>query len=78
MESQIERLDASVGPEALEARLAALVPALARLLHAAVLDGASINFVLPFTEADAAQWWRTRALPEVAAGQRVLFIARLP
>ncbi|SMF53836.1 Ribosomal protein S18 acetylase RimI [Tistlia consotensis] len=54
----------------------AAIPALGALLHACVQDGASIGFVLPFEPAEAEAFWRTRVLPEVAAGTRLLLVAR--
>lgn len=54
----------------------AAIPELARILHACVHGGASVGFILPFTEADAAAWWRRVVLPGVAAGERVLLAAR--
>jgi ribosomal protein S18 acetylase RimI-like enzyme len=48
---------------------------LGQLLHACVLDGASIGFVLPFTEAEAEAFWRTRVLPGISAGSRLLLVA---
>ena len=57
--------------EELDARGAeAALPALAAILAACVAGGASVNFVLPFSEADAAAWWRARVLPALAAGSR--------
>jgi GNAT superfamily N-acetyltransferase len=54
----------------------AAIPDLARILHACVHGGASVGFILPFSEADAAQWWRDAVLPCVAAGARTLLAAR--
>lgn len=52
------------------------LPALAAILAACVAGGASVNFVLPFSEADAASWWRRKVLPALAAGERRLLVAR--
>jgi ribosomal protein S18 acetylase RimI-like enzyme len=52
------------------------LPALAAILAACVAGGASVNFVLPFSEDDAALWWRRKALPALAAGERRLLVAR--
>lgn len=52
------------------------LPALARVLAACVAGGASVNFVLPFSAADAEAWWRGAALPAVARGTRRLLVAR--
>ncbi len=35
-----------------------------------------MNFVLPFCEADAAAWWRSKVLPALAAGERRWLVAR--
>ncbi|QEL56211.1 GNAT family N-acetyltransferase [Chromobacterium paludis] len=55
----------------------AWLPELAELLHACVHDGASIHFVLPFSVAQAAAFWRDKTLPGVAGGGRVLLAALL-
>lgn len=52
------------------------LPGLTSLLHACVMDGASIGFVLPFSVADAENFWRDRVFPAVAQGTRVVLIAR--
>ena len=51
------------------------LPGLGALLHACVLDGASVGFVLPFSRADAAAFWRDRVLPAMHTGGRLLLIA---
>lgn len=53
------------------------LPALARLMQACVAGGASINFVLPFTQDDSEAWWRRAVLPALEAGERRLLVARL-
>lgn len=50
---------------------------LAELLHASVHAGASINFVLPYSEADAARFWTDKVLPALRGGGLVLLIARI-
>jgi len=50
---------------------------LSALLHACVHAGANINFVLPFSEADAEDFWTAKVLPPLRAGTRLLWIARL-
>ena len=50
--------------------------ALAEVLHAVVLDGASVGFVLPFSLDDALAFWRDRVLPAQRAGARRIWIAR--
>jgi len=57
--------------------IAAHVPELGALLHACVHAGASIGFILPFAPADAEAFWRDGVLPAMAAGERVLLVARL-
>ncbi|MFT6775964.1 MAG: ribosomal protein S18 acetylase RimI-like enzyme [Paracoccaceae bacterium] len=57
--------------DAAEARL----PELAALLHACVLDGASVGFILPFGMAQAQAFWTEKALPPLRAGSRVLLAA---
>lgn len=69
-----DRLELSLfGPAELERAL----PELAGLLHACVLDGASVNFVLPYAPAEAEAFWRDKVLPAVRAGARLLLVARL-
>ncbi len=47
------------------------------LLHACVLDGASIGFVLPFTQSQAEDFWREKVFPPVEEGRRILLSAWL-
>jgi ribosomal protein S18 acetylase RimI-like enzyme len=49
---------------------------LGALLHACVHDGASIGFVLPFTDHDSEAFWSSKVLPGVRAGGRVLWVAQ--
>lgn len=49
---------------------------LAGLLTAVVQDGASIGFILPFTDRDARHFWTEQVRPDVAARKRVLFVAK--
>ena len=49
---------------------------LGALLHACVHAGASVNFVLPYSEADSAAFWRQKVLPAVREGTRLLLVAR--
>ncbi|TNC12343.1 GNAT family N-acetyltransferase [Methylobacterium terricola] len=60
-----------LSPAAAEAAL----PDLAALLHACVLDGASIGFVLPFALPEAEAFWRD-GLPALQSGARRLLVAR--
>jgi ribosomal protein S18 acetylase RimI-like enzyme len=62
-----------IGVEALEARVAAF----GSVLHACVHAGASVSFVLPFTQADAEAFWRQGVLPALRGGQRALFAAEV-
>ena len=48
---------------------------LGALLHACVHAGANINFVLPFSEADAEVFWTRKVLPALRNGTRVLWVA---
>jgi ribosomal protein S18 acetylase RimI-like enzyme len=54
---------------------AAAVPGLAHLLVDAVRHGASLGFVTPFGDAEAARWWHAQA-DEVAAGDRLVWVCR--
>ena len=51
--------------------------ALAGIMRACVEGGASVNFVLPFTQSDSEAWWRRNVLPALAAGERRLLVARV-
>ena len=53
----------------------AALPDLAALLHACVLDGASIGFVLPFALSEAEAFWRD-GLPALRSGARRLLVTR--
>ena len=52
------------------------VDTLAAVLRACVHAGASVSFVLPFSHLDAKAFWSGQVLPEVAAGNRRLLVAR--
>ena len=65
----IEELDAAAA--------AREVPALADILRACVEGGASVNFVLPFTQQDSEAWWRRAVLPALEGGERRLLVARV-
>jgi GNAT superfamily N-acetyltransferase len=65
----IEELDAAAATRE--------VTALAAILRACVEGGASVNFVLPFTQADSEAWWRSAVLPALEAGERRLLVARI-
>jgi ribosomal protein S18 acetylase RimI-like enzyme len=49
---------------------------LGALLHACVHDGASIGFVLPFTENESEIFWSDKVLPRLRGGGLVLLVAR--
>lgn len=51
--------------------------ALAEILHACVLDGASVGFILPFEMSAARAFWTRTVSPGLAAGTRRLFLAHL-
>lgn len=51
--------------------------ALADILHACVLDGASVGFVLPFAVAAAREYWEASVFADLTPGSgRRLFLAR--
>ena len=58
------------------AQMEAQLPAFAALLHDCVEAGASINFVLPFSLAEAEGFWRRKALPGLRDGGLVVLAAR--
>ncbi|MCC8408482.1 GNAT family N-acetyltransferase [Mucilaginibacter sp. UR6-1] len=45
------------------------------LLHACVHNGASIGFVLPFSQTDGEGYWAARVLPAVQTGSVIMFAA---
>ena len=49
---------------------------LGALLHACVHGGASIGFVLPYTEDASEAFWSAKVLPAVRDGGRVLWVAQ--
>jgi ribosomal protein S18 acetylase RimI-like enzyme len=58
-------------PGDLEANLAGLT----EILHASVMAGASINFILPYEEADATRFWTDKVLPGLKGGKLVMLVA---
>ncbi|MCW5751555.1 MAG: GNAT family N-acetyltransferase [Alphaproteobacteria bacterium] len=50
--------------------------AFGELLHACVHAGASISFVLPFSEAEAMAFWISKVRPALLGGRLVLLAAR--
>lgn len=65
----IEELDATAAEREL--------PVLAEVMRACVEGGASVNFVLPFSQAESEAWWRRTVLPALASGERRLLVARV-
>ncbi len=65
----IEELDAATAEREL--------PDLAGIMQACVAAGASVNFILPFTQIDSEAWWRRVVLPALATGERRLIAARV-
>ena len=55
--------------------LAARIKDFGVLLHACVLDGASVGFILPYAQAEAEMFWRKKILPAVQEGGLVLLAA---
>ena len=53
--------------------LATHLEALADILFACVVDGASVSFVLPFNRAEARAFWQHKVFPAVQDGETVLF-----
>jgi ribosomal protein S18 acetylase RimI-like enzyme len=48
---------------------------LAGLLQACVVDGASVNFILPYSIEDAKNFWRRKVLPRMPDGGLVVLVA---
>lgn len=59
--------------EKLESDLAAL----GDLLHACVVAGASVSFVMPFSRGEATAFWRDKVLPSVKTGGSHLLVAEV-
>ncbi|WP_120497234.1 GNAT family N-acetyltransferase [Kiloniella sp. EL199] len=53
------------------------VEALASLLHACVLDGASVGFVVPFSLEESLDFWRGKVRPLIVNGEVVLMVCML-
>lgn len=60
-----------VSPEAYASR----IDGLAEVLHACVHAGASVNFILPFPEAEARAFWTAKVARAMEGGKRRLWIA---
>jgi len=50
---------------------------LAGLLHACVEDGASINFIHPYSHEDAKRFWMKKVLPRVSDDALTVLVARV-
>src|SRR5438046_559820 len=59
-----------------DSRLEEDLDMLAQVLHATVHAGASVSFILPFSQEDARAYWRNKVLPGVRAGTRRAILAR--
>ncbi|MGQ7791802.1 GNAT family N-acetyltransferase [Faunimonas sp. B44] len=71
-----KEIQATIRPAIVAAdELAGRLDAFAKLLHACVHAGASVNFVMPFPEAEARAFWERKVLPAVRDGTRVLLAA---
>ncbi|GAB5471385.1 MAG: GNAT family N-acetyltransferase [Rhodospirillales bacterium] len=57
--------------------LTALEAGLAEILQACVQARGSVGFILPFTLAEARAFWAEQVFPAVAAGDRLLWVARV-
>jgi hypothetical protein len=57
--------------------LAKAVERLAQILHACVLEGASVGFILPFERSEARTYWLDRVAAPHAAGGKLVLIATL-
>ncbi len=76
MRASEDSRDAAIRPAIVAAEdLASRLDAFAALLHACVHAGASVNFVMPFPEAEARAFWERKVLPAVRDGARVLLAA---
>ena len=52
------------------------VASLGEILHAAVLGGAGVSFVVPFSIDEARDFWTARVVPAVEARQKRVLVAR--
>lgn len=53
------------------------VATLAAIMRACVEGGASVNFVLPFSQADSEAWWRRNVIAPMRDGEKRLLVARI-
>jgi ribosomal protein S18 acetylase RimI-like enzyme len=51
------------------------IEGLSELVHACVHSGASIGFILPFSQGDSEAFWRDKVVPAVRDGGRLLLVA---
>jgi len=51
------------------------LPGLTALLHACVMDGASIGFIVPFSMTQAEAFWRDKVFPAVTQGGRIVLVS---
>jgi ribosomal protein S18 acetylase RimI-like enzyme len=58
------------------ADLEAEIAGLGELMRACVAAGGSVGYVMPFAQADAEAFWRRHVAPALAAGGRVMLVAR--
>ncbi|MDF1748355.1 MAG: GNAT family N-acetyltransferase [Alphaproteobacteria bacterium] len=58
------------------ANLDSILDDLADILHATVLAGGSVNFILPFSLDDSRDFWREKMFPIIRSGGRLLLIAQ--
>jgi hypothetical protein len=50
---------------------------LGQFMRVCVLEGASVGYIVPYTEKDGEAFWREKVLEPVRAGGRVLWVARV-
>ena len=67
--------DAITISEFTAANVEARIDELAALLHACVQDGASINFIHPYTHEDARRFWERKVLPRIARDGLTVMVA---
>lgn len=51
------------------------IEGLTELIHACILDGASIGFIIPHSRAESEAFWRNKVLPAMRDGGRLLLVA---
>jgi ribosomal protein S18 acetylase RimI-like enzyme len=60
----------------LDATLDATLDDLTEILHATVLAGGSVNFILPFCPDQSREFWLQKMFPAIRSGGRLLLVAR--